>query len=159
MIIVSACLAGVACRHDGTGRENELIQELAANRLAMPMCPEVLGGREIPRTPCEIQGGTGADVIAGRAKVTDKNGKDVTKEIMEGVNTVLKAVERMNVTAVILKSKSPTCGCGSIYDGSFSGKLIAGDGVLAAALKQKGVKVYTEENCGEFAEKMLKVTG
>ena len=155
MIIVSACLAGVNCRHDGRNKENTLIQKLISKRLAVPLCPEVLGGRPVPRPPCEITGGTAAQVLDGAAYVRDKNGRDVTQEVLDGVKIFMKAVARMNVTAVILKTKSPTCGRGKVHDGTFKGKMIDGNGVLTAALLKEGVKVYTEEDCGEFAKELL----
>lgn len=124
-------------------------------KLAVPLCPEVLGGRPVPRTPCEITGGTAADVLDGKAKVKDKDGRDVTVEILEGVKSFIKAARRMNVDAVILKTKSPTCGSGLVYDGTFSGNLIKGNGVLAEALEREGIKVYNEENCASLADALL----
>lgn len=157
--MVSACLAGVNCRHDGKTIGNKLIQKLVGRRLATPLCPEVLGGRPVPRTACEISGGTGMQVLSGAAKVMDQNGIDVTAEIKDGVTNVMKAVRRMNITAVILKTKSPTCGKGKIHDGTFTGKTIDGNGVLTAALISEGIKVYTEEDCEAFAEELLKNAG
>jgi uncharacterized protein YbbK (DUF523 family) len=156
MIIVSSCLAGVACRHDGKSKETEKIRRLVSERKAIPLCPEVMGGRPVPRAVCEIIGGTAEDVLAGRAKVMDKDGKDVTEEVVTGAKYVVAAVKRMNVTAAILKTKSPSCGKGKIYDGTFTGKLIDGDGVLAAALLKEGIKVYTEEDCGPLVDELLK---
>ena len=155
MIIVSACLAGVNCRHDGKNKEDVLIQKLISKRLAVPLCPEVLGGRPVPRVPCEISGGTAEQVLAGTATVRDKNGRDVTHEVLDGVKIFMKAVARMNVTAVILKTKSPSCGKGKIYDGTFTGKMTDGNGVLTAVLLKEGIKVYTEEDCGIFAKELL----
>ena len=155
MIIVSACLAGVNCRHDGKNRENPIIQKLISNHLAVPLCPEVLGGRPVPRVPCEITGGTAEQVLSGTAFVRDKNGKDVTAEVLDGVKIFMKAVARMNVTAVILKTKSPTCGRGKVHDGTFTGKMIDGNGVLTAALLKEGIRVYTEEDCEAFAKGLL----
>ncbi len=150
MILVSACLAGVKTRHDGTDRLNSAIRELVGSNKAIPLCPEVMGGRAIPREPVEITGGEGLRVLAGGAKVVDAKGMDHTKEIIDGVKAFMKAVKRMDVKAVILKTKSPTCGYGKIYDGTFKGNLIEGNGVLAAELEKEGIKIYTEENCGEF---------
>lgn len=159
MIIVSACLAGVNCRYDGKNRENEIILKLISRKLAVPLCPEVLGGRLVPRVACEITGGTAEQVLAGTAKVKDENGLDVTGEILDGVKIFMNAVKRMEVEAVILKTKSPTCGKGKVHDGSFTGKMIDGNGVLTAALLKEGVKVYTEDDCAVFAEGLLKAAG
>jgi len=147
MILVSACLAGVKTRYDGESRDNTAVMRLIAERKAMPLCPEVLGGRGIPREPVEIVGGDGEDVLDGTAKVLDKNGKDYTSEILDGVNEFIRALKRFNADTVILKSKSPTCGMGKIYDGTFKGNLVDGDGVLTAALKREGIRLYNENNC------------
>lgn len=154
MIIVSACIAGVSCRYDGTSRLNEKILKLVAEKKAIPLCPEILGGRKIPREPVEIINGNGEDVLDGKAYVKDKNGNDVTTEILTGVKEFLFTVERLGVKIVILKTKSPTCGSGKIYDGTFSNVLKDGDGVLVAALRQKGIKIYTEENFMEIYDSL-----
>ncbi len=153
MIVVSACIAGVACRYDGTSKLNENILKLVAQRKAIPLCPEMLGGRKVPREPVEIINGDGEDVLDGKACVKDKNGNDVTQEILEGVKEFLLTIERLNVKMVILKTKSPTCGYGKIFNGTFKNELKQGNGVLAAALKRKGIKIYTEENFMEVYDK------
>ena len=147
MILVSACLAGVKTRHDGTSRENNTVMRLISEKKAVPLCPEVLGGRPIPREPVEIVGGDGYDVLSGRARVLDKDGRDHTAEILAGVDVFMKAVKRFKADTVILKTKSPTCGSGRIYDGTFGGKLMSGSGVLAAALEKEGIRVFNENNC------------
>jgi uncharacterized protein YbbK (DUF523 family) len=152
MILVSACLAGVRCRHDGSHKLVDKIQKLIATRKAIPLCPEIMGGRPIPRPPTEIVGGTGDDVISGRAKILDKEGNDVTAEVMDGAKEFVKSVKRMEIKAVILKSKSPSCGYGKIYDGTFSGTLKDGNGVVAAMLEREGIKIYNEDNCEELIE-------
>ncbi len=153
MIVVSACIAGVSCRYDGTSRLQENILKLVAQRKAIPLCPEMLGGRKVPREPVEIINGTGEDVLDGKAFVKDKQGNDVTKEILLGVKEFVLTVERLGVKMVILKTKSPTCGYGKIFDGTFSNILKDGNGVLGAALKRKGIKIYTEENFMEDYDK------
>jgi uncharacterized protein YbbK (DUF523 family) len=155
MILVSACLAGVKTRYDATDRVDAAIRQLVSSKKALPLCPEVMGGRSIPREPVEIKGGSGQQVIMGLAKTVDKAGSDHTREILDGVAEFMKAVRNLNVKAVILKSKSPTCGYGKIYDGTFSGKLVDGDGVLAAELEKEGIKIYNEENCGELIKELM----
>lgn len=150
MILVSACLAGVKTRHDGTSKLVEKIQHLVSLRKAIPLCPEVMGGRPIPRTKTEIVGGSGSDVCMNTAKVMDEQGNDVTAQVMEGSKEFVKTVKRMGIKAVILKSKSPTCGYGRIYDGTFTRTLKDGDGVLAAMLELEGIKIYNEDNCDEL---------
>jgi len=154
LIIVSACLSGVNCRYDGGHRENRVIRRLVSERKAIPLCPETAGGRPVPREPVEICGGTGVDVIAGKARIKDRAGNDFTDEIIQGVEEILKTIERMGVTAVILKTKSPACGCGSIYDGTFSGTMIKGNGILTDALKARGINVYTEDNFEEILDSL-----
>ncbi len=115
------------------------IKEQVDKNLAIPLCPEVLGGRGIPRTKTEIKGGTGEDVLDGRVGVFDEKGKDVTREFLKGASLILDIVKKHNIKKAILKSKSPSCGVGEIYDGSFRGNLIKGNGVTAALLKRQGI--------------------
>lgn len=140
MILVSACLAGVNCAWDGKNRLDKKIKELVDSKLAIPLCPEVLGGRDRPRTKAEIKGGSGEDVLDGKAKVFDEQGKDVTDKFLKGAYLVLQTAKKYNIKKAILKSKSPSCGVGRVYDGSFKGNLVRGDGVSAALLKREGLE-------------------
>lgn len=106
-----------------------------------PICPEVLGGLSIPRIPAEIQGGDGLDVIEGKAYVVNMQGIDVTDEFMKGAYEALRLAEVIGAKEALLVEKSPSCGCGEIFDGTFTGKLKPGDGVTTALLKKKGIKV------------------
>jgi len=135
MIIVSACLAGINCRWDGEARPNPKILEMIKAGKAIPVCPEQLGGLPTPRTPSEQKGD----------KVFAKDGNDVTVQFRKGAEEILKIAKMINCNQAIFKSKSPSCGCGKIYDGSFFGKLIDGDGVTAKLLKENNIKVITEE--------------
>ncbi len=139
MILVSACLAGVKCSWDGKSRSNPEIKEMVDKNLAIVVCPEVLGGRSSPRTKTEIRGGAGADVLDAKAEVLDENGVDVTDEFIRGAYKALDIAKKNNIKEIILKPKSPSCGIGRIYDGSFTGKLINGDGVTTALLKREGI--------------------
>lgn len=139
MILVSACLAGIECAWDGRNRAVPKIKVLADKKLAIAVCPEVLGGRGIPRTRTEIRGGSGEDVLDGRAKVFDEKGKGVTDEFLKGAYVALDIARKHKIKEAILKSKSPSCGVGKIYDGSFKGNLVDGDGVTAALLKREGI--------------------
>ena len=139
MILVSACLAGIDCAWDGKNRAALEIRELVDKKLAVAICPEVLGGRTIPRMRTEIKDGSGDDVLNGRAKVYDESGKDVTGEFLKGAYAALEIAKEYHVKKAILKSKSPSCGIGKIYDGSFEGDLVDGDGVTAALLKRAGI--------------------
>ena len=129
--IVSACLAGLKCRYDGASKERQEIVDMVAAGEAIPVCPEQLGGLPTPRTPAEIKG----------EKVISVKGEDVTLNYELGASEALKIAQMVKCEEAILKSKSPMCGCGEIYDGSYSGKTIKGDGVFARLLKRAGIKV------------------
>lgn len=144
MILVSACLSGVKCAWDAKDRLVPAIKELVHKKLAIPVCPEALGGGAIPRPRREIKFGSGEDVLDGKARVFDEFGKDVTDEFIKGAYKALEIAKENNIKKAILKSKSPSCGVGQIYDGSFRGKLIKGNGVLAALLKRHGIKVVED---------------
>jgi len=146
MKLVSACLLGIKSTWDGKSKKNEKIIELSKKEILIPVCPEQLGGLPTPRIPQEIQGCSGEKVLDGKCKVKNKTGKDVTKQFIKGAKETLKIAKLFKVKEFIGKSKSPSCGCGEIYDGSFSGKLIKGDGVTTALLKRNGIKVITEKD-------------
>lgn len=141
MYIVSSCLAGINSRYDGKSSENRIILELLKSGKAIPVCPEQLGGLPTPRTPCEIRMDE-----SGERRVISKQGQDFTKEFYEGAEKVLNIAKVLGVKKAILKSKSPSCGCGLIYDGTFSGKLIEGNGLTAELLIQNGIEVITEKD-------------
>lgn len=134
MIIVSACLAGVKCAWNGDARPCQQVIDLVKRGEAIPVCPEQLGGLTTPRPPAEQKGG----------RVFTRDGEDVTTEFERGARAALRIAKLAGCKEAILKSKSPSCGSGKIYDGTFSGKLIDGDGVFAKLLK-KDMKVLTEE--------------
>jgi uncharacterized protein YbbK (DUF523 family) len=142
MKLVSACLLGINCNFEGKNNlRAEILEEFKKGEL-YPVCPEVLGGLSVPRTPAEIQGGDGLDVIEGKAYVYNMQNIDVTDEFMKGAYEVLRIAEIINAKEALLIEKSPSCGCcGVIFDGTFSDKFRPGDGVTAALLKKKGIKV------------------
>lgn len=139
--LVSACLAGVPCRYDGRARTDEAIVAEVAEGRAVPACAEQLGGMSTPREPAEIVGGTGADVLDGTAQVLTVTGHDVSEEFLRGAEEVAAIAERHGVTHAVLQARSPSCGCDRVYDGSHTGTLVDGDGVLAALLKRRGITV------------------
>ena len=145
LLLVSACLVGIPCRYDGDSCPHDLLQALAMQGDILPLCPEVLGGLPTPRPPAEIQGGDGDDVLEGRARVVNTEGKDVTAEFLAGAQKALHVAHRWGIKVAILKARSPSCGVGQIHDGSFSGRLVEGDGVAAALLKREGIIVKSEE--------------
>lgn len=146
MKIVSACLCGINCAWNGKSKVSPKVLELIKSGELIPVCPEQLGGLSTPRIPQEIQGCSGENVLANRCKVMNKNGEDVTAQFIRGAEEALKIAKLTGATEFIAKSKSPSCGCGSTYDGTFSGTLIEGDGVTTALLKQNGIKVKSEED-------------
>jgi len=145
MKLCSACLLGIKCRYNGKGKPNKKLVALAKKELLIPVCPEQLGGQPTPRPNAEIKNGNGKDVLKRKAKVYEDNGQDVTRYFINGAKEVLKIAKLYNVKVAILKQKSPSCGSGQIYDGTFSKNLISGDGVTSALLKKKGIKIISEE--------------
>ena len=135
-LLVSACLAGESCKYSGGNNAlpPELLAALEARYRLVPVCPERDGGLPTPRTPSERRG----DRVLNRA------GEDVTEAFRRGAAIALQAAEDAGCRLALLKERSPSCGSGEIYDGSFSGTLISGDGVAAALLKEHGLAVYGE---------------
>lgn len=141
MYLVSSCLAGVNCRYNGSNSENKFILQLIKEGKAIALCPEQLAELPTPRPSCEI-------IIdeSGNKKVVSKDGQDFTKEFVEGAEKTLAIAKVIGIKKAILQSKSPSCGCGFIYDGSFSGKLTKGNGLTVDRLISNGIKVYTEND-------------
>ncbi len=135
MIIVSACLAGLRCRYDGGSKPCPAVMRLVAEGKAIPVCPEQLGGLPTPRVSAEMRGG----------KLINREGVDVSAEFARGAEEALTLAKLAGATTAILKARSPSCGSGQIYDGTFTGTLVSGDGVLAALCKANGIEVKTEE--------------
>lgn len=140
MYLVSACLAGIECRYDGKGKAEDAIVRLIQQGLAVPVCPEQLGGLTTPRISCEIVN------QSGETKVINQEGADRTEEFVLGAERTLAIAKALGITKAVMKSKSPSCGCGMIYDGTFSGRLIPGNGVAVELLLQNGIEVMTEQD-------------
>ena len=140
MIIISACLMGKNCKYNG---KNNLRPELLHLKdEAVLICPEAFGKMPIPRMPSEIEPGfSGGDVLDGKARVFSSDGKDVTEHFIKGSEKVLETAVKHGITKAYLKQSSPSCGCGKIYDGTFSDVKKSGDGVLTALLKRNGIEV------------------
>ena len=131
MMIVSACLAGFPCRYDGKAKPCAEAVELVRAGKAIPVCPEQLGGLPTPRPPCEIRSG----------RVIDTSGADRTESFHRGAQAVLTLAQTYGATQALLQNRSPSCGTGRIYDGTFSKTLTAGDGITARLLKENGIQV------------------
>ena len=147
MKLISACLLGIRCAWSGDDEyRNERAIKLSKVETLIPVCPEQLGGLSTPRAPQEIQGGTGDDVLNGRCCVLNKKGQDVTGKFTRGAEEALQIACQLGIREFIGKSGSPSCGCSRIYDGSFSDRLIDGDGVTTALLRRSGVEIIPEED-------------
>ena len=134
-ILVSACLLGDKCKYNGGDNFNEKVVEFVKNNEIVKVCPEVLGGLSIPRIPCEIKSG----------QVMTKDGTLCTAQFHQGAQKALKMALEKNIDFAILKSRSPSCGKDKIYDGTFSGTLVKGNGIFAELLMQNGIKIFSEE--------------
>ncbi len=143
-LLISRCLLGDACRYDGASRPlpSETLAALRAQYDLIPVCPEVLGGLPTPRTPSERQG----------RRVVMKTGADVTAEYRRGAEAALQIAREHHVCAALLKERSPSCGRGEIYDGTFTGTLTEGNGVTAELLLENGFTVYGESEIKKLCE-------
>lgn len=145
-ILVSRCLLGHRVRYDGGahGPFDTLQRWLDEGRI-VALCPEVAGGLPTPRPPAEIRGGQGAQVLDGLLPVLSVDGEDFTAAFVAGAEQALALVKHHGIRLALLKARSPSCGNLENYDGSFSGRKVAGEGVTAALLRRAGVRVFSEE--------------
>lgn len=134
-ILVSACLLGKNCKYNGKNNYSERVAAYVAGHEVIPVCPEVLGGLPTPRDPSEIVDGV----------VTNCKGISVDRQFRKGAEEALRIAEENNIDLAILQSRSPSCGTGQIYDGSFTGKLIPGQGVFAELLEKNGFRVMDSQ--------------
>ena len=145
-LLVSACLLGVACNHEGRGSPRAVVEDLERRYRLIPVCPEVLGGLPTPRAAAELSGGDGAAVLAGEAVVVNVDGADVTAAYRRGAEAAVALARATGATRAVLKARSPSCGSSRIYDGTFSRRLVDGQGVTAAALRAAGLEVDSDED-------------
>ncbi len=134
--LCSACLLGVKCRYDGKSRPCQKVIDLAGKETLIPVCPEQLAGLPTPRIGHEIKCN----------KVINEKGNDATPVFQKGAQETLKIAKIFGIKEAIFKQRSPSCGCGYIYDGTFSKKVIAGDGWTTRLLKKNGIKVISEDD-------------
>jgi len=146
MKLCSACLLGINCRYNGVSKPNEKIIALSKSEVLIPVCPEQLGEQATPRPNAEIKGGDGLDVLNNKVKVIEPDGNDVSSNFVCGAEEVLKIAKLLGIKEAILKQRSPSCGSGQIYDGTFSGTIKKGDGVTAALLKLNGIEILSEDD-------------
>ena len=135
-ILVSACLLGVPCRYDGAGVADARVLALTEKHHLIPVCPEQLGGLPTPRPPAERHD----------TRVVTRDERDFTTAFVRGAKETLRLSRLFSCRIAILKANSPSCGSGQIYDGCFCGRLIPGDGMTAALLKQEGLTVLSEKD-------------
>lgn len=145
-ILVSSCLLGNPCRYDGGRKPSLAVIALEKQFRLIPVCPEAAGGLAIPHPPSEQVGG----------RVISRDGRDVTAAFMLGAKKTLETARRYRCRYAVLKERSPSCGKGSIYDGTFSGRLIPGDGVTAALLMQSGIQVFGESELDSLFAAILR---
>lgn len=133
-ILVSACLLGEKCKYNGSDNKNDEVIRLGEKHTLIPVCPEVFGGLPTPRPPCEIVG----------SEVVNSDGEVVTEQFLDGAEKALYVAEEAGCTVAVLKENSPSCGFGKIYDGTFSHRLIYGNGILGQLLYDHGITVIGE---------------
>jgi len=143
-VLVSACLLGVNCRYNGIPKENEAVKELLEREdiFLIPVCPEQLGGLSTPRTPSERKGDC----------VVSSDGENRTAAFTRGALDTLRIAKLYGCEAALLKERSPSCGNKEVYDGSFTGTVVTGEGVTAELLRKNGVKVFGESELTDFLE-------
>jgi uncharacterized protein YbbK (DUF523 family) len=135
-------LLGVSCRYDGKSKPHPAVSALQGQHQLIPVCGEIFGGLPTPRTPAERVGD----------RVLTEDGRDVTQEYHRGAEEVLALARRLDCKVALLKERSPSCGTGEIYDGSFTRTLTAGDGVTAELLRASGIAVFGESRLADLAE-------
>lgn len=135
-ILVSACLLGENCKYSGGNNKCDAVIKLGEQFQLIPVCPECFGELPVPREPSEIRGDC----------VFTKSGVDVTAEFLDGAEKTLYVAMESNCSAAVLKQRSPSCGYGEIYDGTFSGRLCRGNGVTADLLAKNGIMIFGESD-------------
>ena len=148
-VLVSACLLGMECRYDGGNNAVSGMEQLKERAFLIPFCPELYGGLSTPREPSEIRDG----------KVWSKSGKDVTAQFEKGAKEAAKAAKLSGCVAAVLKQRSPSCGSSQIYDGTFQGRRIEGQGITAAVLEREGLKLFDEKQLEACTAWLQKVYG
>lgn len=141
-ILVSACLLGENCKYNGGNNKNEKVISLGERHTLIPICPECFAGLSIPRVPSEIKD----------KRVFSKDGNDLTEEFIDGAEKSLYVAEETGCQIAILKERSPSCGFGKIYDGSFTGTLINGNGITAQLLYEHGITILGESKADQIKD-------
>lgn len=150
MYLISACLVGQNCRYDGSNSRIEKLVNYVNQGKAIAVCPELLGGLTVPWEPCELI------TLKGEAKFLTKSGKDLTMAFVKGAHKTLEICLNQNIKKAILQPRSPSCGFGLIYDGTFSGKLIPGNGIASELLAKNDIEVFSSDNLDFLLEMEVK---
>ncbi|MFH1847479.1 MAG: DUF523 domain-containing protein [Candidatus Omnitrophota bacterium] len=159
-ILVSKCLIGTPCAYDGKDRLDLSVAKICNFFGYLDVCPETEGGLPCPRESFEIRGGTGEDVLDGKARVVSVSGRDCTRNFLKGAEIALRKVLEYKIRTAIFKARSPSCGKCAIYSGFFDGSIKPGNGVTTALLLRNKVKVYSEEDLDFFfADESFQETG
>ncbi len=157
-VLVSRCLLGQPVRYDGGSHgPYDVLAGWQVEGRVVPLCPEVAGGLATPRPPAEILGGQGGQVLDGVRLVLTDAGDDVTTAFLAGASEARRLVQLHAIRIAVLKARSPSCGNLENYDGSFSGRKVAGSGVTAAALQRLGVLVFNETQLAEAQDALVKL--
>lgn len=138
-VLVSACLLGIDCKYSGGNNASEKVKAFVRDKTVVCVCPEVMGGLPVPRIPCERRDG----------RIVNRNGEDCTEAFEKGVQMIMESIRDMPIDMVILQPRSPSCGRDVIYDGSFSGRLVPGSGILAEALQKRNIPIVLPEELPE----------
>ncbi|WP_087096944.1 DUF523 domain-containing protein [Nocardiopsis sp. JB363] len=153
-VLVSACLMGRRVRYDGRAKpvDDTTVERWRGEGRLVVHCPEIAGGLPVPRPPAEIEpGADAADVLAGRARILTPEGVDVTDHFVSGARAALATAQAHGVAVALLKQSSPSCGSRVVYDGTFAGRKVPGEGVTAHLLREHGIPVLDEEQVAEAA--------
>lgn len=155
-ILVSRCLLNERVRFNGKILyvEIPLIRQWNEMGIVVPFCPEVEAGLSVPRNPCEISGGSGADVLERKASILDSDGNDLSDIFIDGAMMTLELARKEGVVAAVLKNGSPSCGSSYVYDGTFEHRKVRGKGVTTTLLEHNDIKVFNE-NETFYAQKYL----
>ncbi len=145
-ILISACLLGRVVRYDGKALpvSDKILKAWIRQGRTVAVCPEVMAGMDVPRTPAELIHGDGDDVLDGKAIVADRSGNDLTDDFLLGARKALDLCRLHHIDVAVLSEASPSCGSARIHDGSFSGRKAAGMGVTTALLRRSGIRVFNQ---------------
>ena len=152
-ILISACLLGEPVRYDGKSKQvnNSLLERWRAEGRLVVICPEVRGGLPVPRPAAEVLNANARDVLDGKGAVHTRQHDDVSRFFLAGAQHALDLCHQHRIKIAILKENSPSCGSSFIHDGGFTGKLVPGEGITTALLRQSGIKVFNENQVRDAA--------